>query len=330
MRILHPSYLFLLLVLIPLLFIGWVNFKRSYHFLKFGNHYQEKQKTLDAFLIKKILSFFSLFFSLIFLILALSGFSKREVVIKEIHSELDIVFLLDISNSMLTQDHLGNTRLEESKKLISQLTNRFQRKSYYFSLIGFKGTAETFLPLSNNFYFLDNFLKEVSPWMINTRGSNLFAGIKEAYKHFDNSERQKVIIILTDGGDWSDYDTNFLKDLILEDINLIVLGFGAPVGISFSDSGGNLVVDTKGREILSKQESEYLKRLAKDSDGTYMNVYNQGITSVVNEIEESLFSLGLNNKGTKIVSLYRWFLVTSFILFLFSLGIIKVSGRGTL
>lgn len=330
MRILHPSYLFLLLVLIPLFFIAWFNFKRSYQFLKLGNHYQEKQKILDTFLIKKVLSFFSLFLSLIFLILALSGFSKREVIIKEIHSEVDIVFLLDISNSMLTKDHLGISRLEESKKLISQLTNRFQRKNYYFSLVGFKGTAETFLPLSSNFYFLDNLLKEVSPLMINSRGSNLFAGIKESYRHFNNSERQKIIILLTDGGDWSTYDANFLKDLILEDINLIILGFGGPNGASFSDMGENLIIDTKGREILSKQESDYLKKLAKDSDGIYMNVYNQGVSSVVNEIEESLFSLGLNNKGTKIVSLYRWFLTSSFILFIFSLGVVKFSRRGIL
>lgn len=330
MRILNPSYLFLLLVLIPLLVVAWFNFKRAYRFLRFVNHYEEKQKILDIFLIKKILSFSCLFFSLIFLILSLSGFSKREVIIKEIHSEVDIVFLLDISNSMLAKDHLGNSRLDESKKLISQLANRFQRKNYYFSLVGFKGNAETFLPLSNNFYSLDNFLKEISPWMIKKRGSHLFSGIKEAYSHFDNSERQKVIILLTDGGDWSDYDTSFLKDLILEDIKIIVLGLGGSEAISFSDSGGNLVVDAKGRLILSKQETDYLKRLANDSDGLYMNVYNQGVPSIVNEIEENLFSLGLDNKGTKIVSLYRWFLVTSFILFIFSLGITKISRRGTI
>lgn len=328
MKIINPHFFWLFLTLVPLLYIFIANFRRSYYSLSQIICMQNKDLIRRSFYIKKFLSFFCLFLSFFSILLSLIGFSIREVSIRERISDIDICFVLDISNSMLAKDHNESSRLNVAKEVIEALGNRFHRKGYNFSMAVFKGKSEILLPLTTNSLFLNNTLQQVSPFMIESIGSQIFESLEQARKVFLENSHQKVIFLITDGQDTGKYKKDVLKGLVLNGIKLFILGVGGDKPISFFNINSQLVKDKQGNLILSRQESNYLKRIALDAEGIYYDLYQDEKLNVIGEIENFLFSLGLKRSFEILISLYRYFLIVAAASLILHLVVTRLPWKG--
>lgn len=109
---------------------------------------------------------------------------------------IDIVFTLDISSSMISED-LKPNRLGAAKRVIKKFING--RTSDRIGLVIFAREAFTQCPLTIDYSVLKHLLSEVKTGMI-PDGTAIGNGIADAVNSLkDSKAKSKVIILLTDG-----------------------------------------------------------------------------------------------------------------------------------
>ena len=109
---------------------------------------------------------------------------------------IDIVMAMDISSSMLAQD-LKPNRLEASKDVAASFING--RPNDNIGLVVFAAESFTQCPLTTDHTVLLNLFKDIQPGIIQD-GTAIGLGLANAVSRIKDSQaRSKVIILLTDG-----------------------------------------------------------------------------------------------------------------------------------
>ena len=109
---------------------------------------------------------------------------------------IDIVLAMDISTSMLAQD-LKPNRLEASKDVASSFING--RPNDNIGLVVFAAESFTQCPLTTDHAVLLNLFKDIQPGIIQD-GTAIGLGLANAVSRIKDSQaKSKVIILLTDG-----------------------------------------------------------------------------------------------------------------------------------
>lgn len=114
---------------------------------------------------------------------------------------IDIMLLLDISDSMLEKD-LSPNRLEAAKKVARQfITGRLQDR---IGIIIFAGEAVSLCPLTTDYELLYEFLNEIRPDMIPIAGTAIGSALAVAVNRMrETSGDSKVTILISDGDNTS-------------------------------------------------------------------------------------------------------------------------------
>ncbi|TLU99989.1 VWA domain-containing protein [Dyadobacter luticola] len=114
---------------------------------------------------------------------------------------IDIMLLLDISDSMLEKDLTPN-RLAAAKKVARKfIQGRLQDR---IGLIIFAGEAVSLCPLTTDYELLYGFLDEVNPKMIPTAGTAIGSALAVAVNRMrDTQGESKVAILISDGDNTS-------------------------------------------------------------------------------------------------------------------------------
>ena len=109
---------------------------------------------------------------------------------------IDIVMAMDISSSMLAQDFKPN-RLEASKDMAASFING--RPNDNIGLVVFAAESFTQCPLTTDHTVLLNLFKDIQPGIIQD-GTAIGLGLANAVSRIKDSQaKSKVIILLTDG-----------------------------------------------------------------------------------------------------------------------------------
>jgi len=145
----------------------------------------------------------------IFLIVLILLFSlliadpNKTIVQEKINREgIDIAIVLDLSYSMLADDITPN-RLKVAKAVIADFINQLQTDRV--GIILFAGKPFHSVPLTFEYDFLENFVKNISIKSINQdyrhmQGTAIGDALLYGNNLFDaESDREKVIVLLTDG-----------------------------------------------------------------------------------------------------------------------------------
>lgn len=113
------------------------------------------------------------------------------------------MLVLDLSYSMVAEDIKPN-RLEMAKKVINDFV--WQLKSDRIGLVVFSGKPFTSIPLTFDYDFVSSYIKNLSIQTINQdynhlQGTAIWDGLLYGANLFpdEEKERQKVIVLLTDG-----------------------------------------------------------------------------------------------------------------------------------
>ena len=192
----HPNYLFLLLLLIPM--IGWYIWKlrKSQASLQLSTSSGFDKAPVSP---KVYLRHFPLIFRLIalaLLIIALARPQSTDSWSSSTTEGIDIMLVIDVSTSMLAED-LKPNRLEAAKEVASSFISG--RPNDNIGLVVFAGESFTQCPLTTNQAVLLNLLKDIKCGIIED-GTAIGHGLATAVVRLKDSQAiSKVVILLTDG-----------------------------------------------------------------------------------------------------------------------------------
>ena len=191
-----PGYLFLLLLLVPI--VGWYIWKlhgtQAAVQLSSTASLQQQPKSLRVWLIHVPFVLRVLLVILLSLALARPQLSNRWQ--SESTEGIDIMMALDISGTMLGED-LKPTSLEAAKSVATDFV--LSRPNDQIGLVVFAGESFTQCPLTTDHAVLVNLFQSVKFGMIED-GTAIGLGLANAVNRMkDSPTKSKVVILLTDG-----------------------------------------------------------------------------------------------------------------------------------
>ena len=193
----NPTYLYLLLLLIPM--IGWYIYKLRKSQASLQVSSTEAFEVAGAVSWKVYLRhvpFVLRTLAIALLIVVLARPQSTDSWQNSTTEGIDIVMAMDISTSMLAED-LKPNRLEAAKDVAASFINGRQNDN--IGLVVFAAESFTQCPLTIDHGVLLNLFKDIQPGIIQD-GTAIGLGLANAVSRIKDSQaKSKVIILLTDG-----------------------------------------------------------------------------------------------------------------------------------
>jgi Ca-activated chloride channel family protein len=188
----------------------------------------------------------------------------------------DVVFVLDVSRSMLAED-LAPNRLERAKLAIADVIDKLQGDRV--GLLVFAGTAAVKCPLTLDYGFFRMMLDNVSTESISRGGTMIGDALRVVLDQMLDAQEKKYkdIVLITDGEDHESFPIEAAKEAAEKGVRLFIIGLGdenegkrIPV---LDASGRRTFMKYEGREVWSRLDAETLREMALTTPGSrYLNV----------------------------------------------------------
>jgi Ca-activated chloride channel family protein len=200
----------------------------------------------------------------------------------------DTVFILDCSRSMLATD-VAPSRLQRAKLAILDSVLRHGRGRV--GLVAFAGEAFLQCPLTFDYNAFQDALMAVDDLTIPVLGTDIGRALDEGYRALDKSDRQKVLILLTDGEDLEKTGVRVAEKLAKEGVVVFTVGVGTPAGteLEFLNDEGKpeAVRDRRGERVVSRLDETTLRSIAEATKGAYypLGALGEGLARVRMAVE---------------------------------------------
>ena len=280
---LHKNYLFLLLLIIPL--IGWYIWKEkeSVVSLKISTLRGFKNTETPFKVYLRHLPFVFRVLSIIFIIIVIARPQSFNSNKKTSTEGFDIVIALDISSSMLAQDFKPN-RLEAAKDVATEFIQG--RTDDNIGLVIFAAQSFTQCPMTTDHNVLINLFKDIKTGMLED-GTAVGMGLATAVSRIkDSKAKSKVIILLTDGVN----NRGEVAPLQAADIaktfgvRVYTIGVGT---IGTAPFPVETVFGTELQNLEVKIDEPMMKEIARTTGGQYFRATsNSKLKSIYQEIDK--------------------------------------------
>jgi Ca-activated chloride channel family protein len=223
-------------------------------------------------LLKKGLWLLALFCCFLALARPQYGFKWVEVKRKGI----DILFALDTSKSMLTEDIRPN-RLERAKLAIIDFVNQLEGDRV--GLLPFAGSAFLMCPLTIDYNAFEDSLTTINTDSIPRGGTDLARAIALAESSLLDNANHKILILLTDGENLEGDALAAATRAAEHGMTIFTVGVGTAEGELIPLSAGapgSFVKDESGKFITSKLDATALTAIAKAAGGLYEPLGKKG------------------------------------------------------
>ena len=200
------------------------------------------------------------------------GFTWVEVKRKGI----DILFAIDTSRSMLTEDIRPN-RLERAKLAIIDFAGQLEGDRV--GLLPFAGSAFLLCPLTIDYNAFETSLAAIDTAIIPRGGTDLAAAISLAETSLLDNSNHKILILLTDGENLEGDALAAATKAAQNGMTIFTVGVGTTEGELIPISGGGpgrFVQDGSGKFITSRLDEPALTAIAEASGGIYVPLGNNG------------------------------------------------------
>ncbi len=261
------------------------------------------------------------FLSLVFVVIALARPQKADEKVKRNVEGIDIMIVLDISDSMLIEDMKPENRMEASKLVISNFIKG--RTSDRIGLVVFAGEAYTRVPLTLDYPLLLENVKKVKPSRNIKMGTALGVALATGVGRLKESKaKSRVMIFLTDGENNSgtvDPETA-VQMAVDEKLKVYSIGMGkdgeAQLPVFVQDAFGNSI--KQYRPIHSKVNEPLLKSFADKTGGRFWRA-NTGreldeVFKTIDNLERTKIDVEKYNRYTELFQNPLRFAVVLFIL----------------
>ena len=240
-------------------------------------------------------------------------YGEKEVQVKR--EGIDMVFLLDLSSSMNAQD-VAPSRLEKATKLITETLG--QLGGDRAALVAFAANAYTISPLTNDYAAIESYLQNVNTELISSQGTNYLNAIQEAAKTFKGSANTSKLIVLISDGEDNENTVNQASKIAKDNgIHIVTIGVGtdkgAPIPMYYNGYAEDYKKDETGSTVITKLEDKNLRKLAQDTNGTYIHLDNtQDALSALSMYKARLDKNEIANATTRDMNhIYQWFLAVA-------------------
>ncbi len=316
MEFLHPEYLYLLLILIPLIVWYVMRLSKAQASFKLASTQAFKGMNPGLRVYMRHLPFVLRMIAIALIIIviarpqAVNSWEETET------QGIDIAMAVDVSGSMLSQD-LEPNRLEAAKKVAAEFIT--DRPNDNIGLVIFAGESFTQCPLTTDHTVLLNLLNKVDFGLIED-GTAIGLGLANAVNRLKDSQSDsRVVILLTDGTN----NRGQIAPLTAADlarsygIRVYTIGVGTkgmaptPVQTPFGMRMQNMPVDIDEKtltEIAAMTGGQYYR--AEDTEGL-RRVYEE-----IDEMEKYLISV---QNVTHPQELFLWFAIGALALILLEL-----------
>ena len=205
--------------------------------------------------------------------IAFLGPAKKDIK-KEVEAKgKDIMILLDLSRSMMTQD-IAPSRLQKIKFVLKEITQKFYGDRV--GLIIFSNRAYMQCPLTYDKQAMNLFIESLHTDLVPTAGTQfapaLEMGKKKLLEESDKPDKAaKITLLISDGEDHGSASLEAAEDLKDAGIKLFTLGIGTEKGGPVPAKQG-YKKNPEGEVVISKLNNEKLKELAKTAQGNYFEI----------------------------------------------------------
>jgi Ca-activated chloride channel family protein len=242
----------------------------------------------------------------------------------------DIVFLLDVSRSMLAEDVAPN-RLERSKLWINDLVSEL--KGDRVGLVAYAGSSSVVCPLTSDRMFFRLALEELSPASVLIGGTNIGDAIRrtmelvfpESSDEFASGYRD--LIIISDGEDQESLPVAAARQASERGVRIITIGIGSDKGAVISSDRNN----PRAERVRSRLESETLRDIARVSPGGVYLEVGTGVIDLALVYQDLISSAEQRTMDTasttKYTERYPFFLAAGMILILLDQLVIPTRTR---
>lgn len=310
----------LLLLLLPLLavflirYLKWIKKKREvFADSQFHEHLFEKRSGFTKFFPALYL------IATLFLIFSIIDLLNGSEEVKSNQKLNNVIFMLDVSNSMNAED-INPSRLTEAKNLMIQTMQKM--KSDKVGIVIFAGQATSIMPLTTDYNSAETYISGVETNSMQIQGTDFLNGMKIAADKFKNvSKGARKVVLLSDGEDNEGNDDDAIKLANKEGITITSVGIGTDEGAPVPEYVfGQLMgykTDMNGQTVISKRQTEALKKMAQATGGSYIdgNNINEAPDRIVDTLSKKMGAAETLVKSQNANHYYQYFLGVSIFFF---------------
>ncbi len=223
----------------------------------------------------------------------------------------DVVFLVDVSQSMLATD-LVPDRLSKVRQLLTQVLATLDKSRV--GVVLYAARAYPLVPLTDDILVAASFVPAIQPSAIAQQGTKVGEALEMASLYFDDTVRQnRLVFLLSDG---ENHDESFIQaaqKATQKGILIHTLGVGTPEGslIPVGSSKGSIgfKTDAAGQPVRSRLQADNLRRIAETGQGRYHYLTStaEAVQFVQQRIDEARLVVGLPPRTMGYHSLFQWF-----------------------
>jgi Ca-activated chloride channel family protein len=187
----------------------------------------------------------------------------------------DVVFLVDVSRSMLAQD-VKPSRLARTKLWIKDLAATLDGDRV--GLVAFAGASSIRCPLTLDYGFFTLALDELNSRSVPRGGTLIGDAIRKTLTDVfeDKVGRNRDIILITDGEDHESFPVEAARRAAELGVRIIAIGIGSEQGAAVpegDEAASAGFVEADGQRVQSRMDSGTLADVARASaGGVFLNV----------------------------------------------------------
>ena len=214
------------------------------------------------------------------LVAALAGPYLEEVTENPEYQKKNLVFLLDVSPSMNTQD-VWPSRLDRAKEVIHEFIRR-ETEIVRFGLVSFSESSVILSYLTSdpqNLLFYLDFLRPDRRIIYGTDvGAAVMSGLQVLDKHRQSEtslsgQEDSVLVLLSDGEDHGESLEEAIQEARDRGVAVYTIGVGTSEGgvipLVNEDGTRGYLEDGTGRRLVSNLTADTLKAVAQQTGGTF-------------------------------------------------------------
>ena len=293
----------------------WKNRKKNvFAEARFQNELFEKKSGFS-----KILPLLYLIATL-FLILSIVDLLSGSEEVKSKQKMNNVIFLLDVSNSMNAQDVEPN-RLDEAKNIMVQTMNKMRNDKV--GIVVFAGEASSIMPLTTDFTAAETYIGGIETNVMKIQGTDFLNGMRTVADKFKNvAKGSRKVVLLSDGEDNEGNEKAAIKLANKEGISVISVGIGSEEGAPIPEYVfGQLMgykTDVSGQTVISKRQIRALQNIANETGGTYVdgNNLDNATSQIIDGLSKTSTSSESIVKSNNAIHYYQYFLAVSLFFFL--------------
>jgi Ca-activated chloride channel family protein len=186
----------------------------------------------------------------------------------------------------MRSDDFKPSRLQRAKWGVEELSGALAGDR--IGLVAFAGEAVVQCPLTRDYGAFMMNVGDLVPGTIPRGGTNLARALQTSAEAFEEeSEADKVILLITDGEQHSGDLDPVIADLKKQGIRVFTVGVGTPEGslIPLDESGSSFLKNRQQEVVKSRLDEATLRRLSTETDGLYVrsDPRDFGVRAIVEE-----------------------------------------------